>query len=498
VRHQRWCVCILCAILAAMIAALLLLAPPIASAADPPPNSASFINDVAPILKEHCMACHNSRKRAGKLDMTTFAGLRAGGAHDDPIVAGKPDGSLLVERLTTDGAKRMPPPPNDQPSNREGMLPKEKTAIIERWIRDGAKLETELTPETDLLRELRKRWQPPAPPARYTQPAPITALAFSPDGARLVASGHHELTIWNSHDGRLLARLQTRAERTYAIVFLSDNLIAVAGGRPGQEGDVRVYSLGAQPTTVENGVARLNGVSDPNVLIVHLLDTDDCVLCLALSPDRKKLAAGGCDRQIRIWDLAGEPSPSKLEQTVEIHSDWVLGLAFAPDGQRLFSASRDKTAKIWDLSKKESIQSFPDHQRPVFGVEVRKDGAAGFSVGADKMLRIWNADGSGKPIKSASGHTDEILKILPVPGQPQFVTCSSDATVRLWGEDGGAIRAFPGLTDQAYSVAMSADGTRVAAGAWNGQVRIWRVNDGAVQSDWMASPGYAPKSTAQK
>jgi WD40 repeat protein len=498
VMRRRWCVCIVCAVLAAVMTALLLFAPPVTSAADDPPKPAGFISDVAPILKEHCMACHNSRKRAGKFDMTTFASLRTGGAHDDPIVAGKPDESALIERLTADGPKRMPPPPNDQPASHDGALPPEKIAVIERWIREGAKLETELTPETDVLRELRKRWQPPTPPMRYAQPTPITALAFSPDGARLIAGGRHELTVWNALDGRLLARVRTRAERTYAVVFLADNRIAVAGGRPGQEGDVRVYDLGAAPVAVENGVARLDGVGDPKVLLAHLVDSDDCILCLAVNSDRTKLAAGGCDRQIRVWDLGGGPAPSKLEQTFEIHSDWVLGVAFAPDGQRLFTASRDKSAKIWDLAKKEPIQSFPDHQRPVFGVAVRKDGAAGLSVGADKMLRIWNADGAGKPIKSVGGHADDILKIVPVPGQTQFVTCSADASVRLWGEDGAAIRTFPGLDDQAYGLAVTGDGTRVAAGYWNGAVRIWRVADGTVQLDWIAAPGYAPISTAPK
>src|SRR5262245_1554139 len=116
VMRRRWCVCILCAVLAALMAALLLFAPPVTSAADHPPKPVGFISDVAPILKEHCMACHNSRKRAGKFDMTTFASLRTGGAHDDPIVAGKPDESALIERLTADGPKRMPPPPNDQPA----------------------------------------------------------------------------------------------------------------------------------------------------------------------------------------------------------------------------------------------------------------------------------------------------------------------------------------------------------------------------------------------
>ena len=139
------------------------------------------------------------------------------------------------------------------------------------------------------------------PPARYAQAFPITALAFSLDGSRLVAGGRQELTIWNSANGQLIARLQTRAERAYGIAFLTENRIAVAGGRPGQEGDVRIYDLAAPAASTENGVARLNGVSDPHVMIAHLMDTDDSMLCLAVSPDRKMLAAAGCDKLIRVW-----------------------------------------------------------------------------------------------------------------------------------------------------------------------------------------------------
>ena len=32
----------------------------------------SFVEDVAPILKENCFACHDAKKRKGKFDMSTF------------------------------------------------------------------------------------------------------------------------------------------------------------------------------------------------------------------------------------------------------------------------------------------------------------------------------------------------------------------------------------------------------------------------------------------
>jgi WD40 repeat protein len=496
VLRQRWCFCILCAILAAALVALLLSVPTVSSAADPPEKPLSFIADVAPILKEHCMACHNNRRRAGKLDMTSLAQLRHGGAHDDPIVPGHPDESRLIQRLRAEGAQRMPPPPNDLPNSPEGALPPEKAAILARWIRDGAKLDTELSPNDDLPRELRKRWQPPIAAARYAQAFPITALAFTPDGGRLVAGGRHELTIWNSANGQLTARLQTRAERAYGIAFLTDNRIAVAGGRPGQEGDVRIYDLAGPAASTENGVARLNGVSDPHVMIAHLMDTDDSMLCLAVSPDRKMLAAAGCDKLIRVWRVAPDAT-AQLDQSIDVHSDWVLGLAFSPDGQRLVTAGRDKTCKLWDLTKRESVQSFSEHSGPAFGATLSRDGKSGLSVGADKMMRIWAADGSAKAIKSVGGHTDGIFKIAAVSGQPQVVTCSADATVRLWGEDGSAVRTFAGLTDQAFSLAVSPDGARIAAGASNGQVCIWKIADGAVLANFSALPGFTPKVAAK-
>src|SRR6266481_1051257 len=178
-----------------VIVGLLVFVPLSRAAAQSPAAKApvSFINDVAPILKENCFACHDSKKRKGKLDMTTYESLRKGG----------------------DG------------------LPKEKIAVIGQWIREGAKLDAGLDPKGDLLRELRIRWQPPTPPARYQYPVTITALAFAPDNKKLIVGGFHELTIWDFSQPqvKLEKRIYTRAERAYAMVFLPDGMLAVAGGR---------------------------------------------------------------------------------------------------------------------------------------------------------------------------------------------------------------------------------------------------------------------------
>jgi hypothetical protein len=464
-------------VLAAFVA-WLLLTPTTARAQGKP---VSFINDVAPIFKENCFACHDAKKRSGKYDMTTFEKLMAGGAGGEGFTAGKHQDSEAYQLMISDKERRMPPRKDNL-----SPVPKAQADIVRQWIEQGAKLDAGIDPKADLVKELRVRWKAPAPPAAYQYPTIVNALTYTPDGKNLVIGGHHELTVWDIANAKLVKRIYTRAERAYALVFLPDGKLAVAGGRPGQEGDVRLFDINAAGK-MDKDIAILDGVNDPKVMVKQLLDVDDSVLCLAVSPDGKKIASGGCDRTVRVWNLAD----GKLEQSIENHADWVLGVVFAPDGKHLLTCSRDKTAKVWDLSTKESVLTFPEHQNPVFGVGVTADSKAGFSVGTDKQLRMWNATGEGKQIKVLGNHGDEILKLVQHAKEPVMVTTSADKTVKVWNATSGAsMKTLAGLTDHVFAAAISPDGKQVAAGAYDGEIRIWNIADGAVVKAFNASPGF--------
>src|SRR5262245_43522614 len=469
--RSRSCFCVLCAAMAALAYALFALTPPKASAQ--PGKPVSFINDVAPILKENCFGCHGAKNPKGKFDMTRFEKMLAGGTKENVIVAGKPEDSYLVDAITAAATdkKRMPPADSGE------ALSKEKLDVLVRWIKEGAKLDPELKKDSDLLRELRVRWKPPVPPAVYPFPVTITSMAFAPDGKKLVVGGHHELTVWDASEGKLEKRIRTRARRAMAMLFLPDGKLAVAGGRPGEEGDVRIYDVNAGTPRVEAGVAYVDGVNDPTVMLKQLLDTDDEVQSLALSADAKKLACGGNDRMVNIFDLSAGYANAKVEQAIENHADWVFGVAFSPDGKQLFTCSRDKTAKVWDLAAKESLLTFPDHQNTVYGVGVKPDGKAGYSVGEDNQLRMWNTSGpqAGKPIRNAGAGGKGVFKLVAVPKKPLLATCSGDGSVRIFNAESlAATRTLTGFSDYAYTVAASPDGNLVAAGTFNGEVRVWK------------------------
>jgi WD40 repeat protein len=490
-RRSHFCCCILCAVGLALALVFFFLNPQTARAQSPTSAAAgpvSFINDVAPILKESCYGCHGAKNPKGRLNMTTYETFRKGGTKDDPIATGKPEDSFIIDVLKATDKTRMPPKESG------AALPKEKIAVLERWIKEGAKLDANINPKADLQKELRSRWVPPQPKAVYPYPVQITSLAFTPDNQKLIVSGHHELTVWDLASGKLEKRIYTRTRRAMAMLFLPDGKLAVAGGRPNEEGDVRIYDLNGGTPKTENGVTILDGVNDKGVLVKQLLEADDEVTCLALSSDGKKLASGGCDRVVNVWDISGGAANAKLEQSFENHADWVYGVAFSPDVKLLFTCSRDKMAKVWDLTTKESVVTFQDHQEKLNGVAVKADGKQGFSAGEDNNLRSWNVagDNAGKQIKVLGNHAKPILKLVAHPTKPLLATAGADFAVKLWNADTGApLKTLTGHTDWVFAVAFSPDANLVASGTYNGEVKVWKVADGSVVKSFIGSPGAA-------
>jgi hypothetical protein len=95
-----------------------------------------FSRDIAPILVANCGGCHNPQApqfKRSQFSLATFEGLMKGGKAGQPVTPGNPDESLLVGRIKGEPGPKMPPGNN--------RLSENAIAKIERWVKDGAKLD---------------------------------------------------------------------------------------------------------------------------------------------------------------------------------------------------------------------------------------------------------------------------------------------------------------------------------------------------------------------
>lgn len=87
-------------------------------------------SDVLPIFKAACAECHSTKSRKADLDLTTGAGILAGGESGELLKPGAAAESLLFEMIS----EGHMPPEDRKPLSREQI------ALIQRWIDDGAKI----------------------------------------------------------------------------------------------------------------------------------------------------------------------------------------------------------------------------------------------------------------------------------------------------------------------------------------------------------------------
>jgi mono/diheme cytochrome c family protein len=99
--------------------------------ADNPAREAGdfFEQKVRPLLSEKCFACHGPKKQQGGLRLDGPQALQSGGDSGPPVIAGKPDESLLIKAVRRQGDLKMPP---------KETLAAEQVAALVDWVRRGA------------------------------------------------------------------------------------------------------------------------------------------------------------------------------------------------------------------------------------------------------------------------------------------------------------------------------------------------------------------------
>ncbi len=103
---------------------------------DTPPPPVSYNRDIRPILSDKCFLCHGPDERMRDETGGLRLDLRDEAVAFEAIVPGDPDGSLLVDRITSERARTVMPPPHTNLA-----LSEDEVALLTRWIAEGAPYE---------------------------------------------------------------------------------------------------------------------------------------------------------------------------------------------------------------------------------------------------------------------------------------------------------------------------------------------------------------------
>ncbi|MGW0252119.1 nSTAND1 domain-containing NTPase [Nocardia goodfellowii] len=244
---------------------------------------------------------------------------------------------------------------------------------------------------------------------------------------------------------------------------------------------------------------------------------------LAFGPDRKRVFTGSADGAVREWDIdTGQATRERLGPGPPVNS-----IAVSADGHRVVTAEGTEV-RVTDLRTMQSQASeLGQPTLPIDSVALSEDGTWIASGGADEKVRLWRTSGSTlkpEPAGFMDGHHGPVFSVgfnnHGADEKLRVISSGWDGTVRVWnpetrlvagrvmsghrgrvnaalftadgrflsGGDDGTVRVWDNVVNRAgasieppyrkmTSVAFSPDKVHIATGAWDGHIRLYRLQD---------------------
>ena len=296
----------------------------------------------------------------------------------------------------------------------------------------------------------------------------ITHVAFSPNDA-LIAIGNQDgdVKVWDRHSQRYVSKMERMGENNRAtrLVFSPDGqLLASSGGR-------------------YDGVYVWHHESGEQVAAFTVDDSTKprfrpSYIPLSFSPDGRLLAGATPEHTISIWDIETKERIACLKE----HAAPVAELIFSPCGQFLTSADINGILYEWDVHKN-AERAFPVSfsELPTYATGVPKlayftDGTFIAAGNHERTVTLWEPKRGNKLRTLRSERCPDPLCFSP---QTLQLALGGKDEVQFW-DIGETSPRKQSLSIREYlsvcgAVTFSPDGAILAAGHWDGRIRLWDV-----------------------
>src|SRR5262245_28680175 len=190
----------------------------------------------------------------------------------------------------------------------------------------------------------------------------IFALAFSPDGTRLVSASDDKTIVSELPSGQTLHVFEG-AGQGWAVAYSPDGGTIVTGD---SRGVVKLWDAGFRERQLPAAINHRQGI-----------------ISLAFSQDGRQLVSASRDKMVGVWDVAS----GQLIGTLSGNQDVVIGVAIGAN-QQLATASADGI-RLWNLKSLMPITSFPMHTQGAQSLAFSRDGRYLAAGSRDGVVRVY-------------------------------------------------------------------------------------------------------------
>jgi WD40 repeat protein len=332
----------------------------------------------------------------------------------------------------------------------------------------------------------------------------VTAVAFTPDGQRLVSAGDDGgVVIWDVATGNQVRRMIAHGGRVCALAVSQDGQRILTGGEDEsakwwdastgeclltltghqiRASGVAISSDGSRLATVDGVGFTLRLWDAATGRVLHQIKPSEySVETVAFDPAGERVAVAGLGPPT-IWNVRTGQRVKEVRANSRISP--CRAVVWDSSGERLILAGWGAIAAVVDVEKDEVVHVLRGHG-PYNVNDVATSQSDNFLVtgGDDKTVRVWNTQ-DDKTCAILRGHDGEVAGVAVAPHGKLIASASSDGTIKLWPLN----NVFKARTTERYAegfydagLAVTRDGRLFAKGSWYG-FGVFSLDTGLAQS----------------
>ena len=326
----------------------------------------------------------------------------------------------------------------------------------------------------------------------------ISDLAFDAAGRRLAAAcADRTARVWDLTDPigpPLVLRGHLGKVRAVAFSRRDSELLATAS----TDATVRLWDLRASEEQKRAMQAAGQADSVTGIVRETLHAGPGALTSLAFNPEGDRLAAGGLDGRILLWEFDHElwETPS-LDRSWTIkqaralapmrgHAHRVTGVAFL-EGM-LVSCSTDRTVRQWPAEPLPPVPTLVGHSSGVHAVVhwAHPDrGPLVISGSGDRSIMIWDAVTGDLLVRLPEPH--QVARLGLAPDRRKLFAGLLNGTVSVWDlsdpvEPKHLKRRVLFQDERLSTLALGPTKDRLIAGGFRGTVKLWTFGDDRIQT----------------